>query len=196
MAGAHGLPFSVGIHPWWCVGIDLDETLGHLGRPSFIGETGLDWGRARSPGERSWQIRVFQAHLALARERGVPVILHVVRAYPETLRILRRDGSPGGVVHGWSGPPDLVLPFVELGFAISFGMLVLGDRARRARESARVCPESSLLAETDCPDESAPRATEPADLRRVTTALAVLRGRSEAEILLRTGRNALERYGV
>jgi TatD DNase family protein len=191
------LPYSLGVHPWWCQGIDLDAALARLSDVAWIGETGLDRLHARSPQAWDQQVKVFRAHLSLARARRVPVVLHLVRAYPEALGILRRDGSPGGVVHAWSGPSTLVPDFVGLGFALSFGPLICGDRAQRARDAARACPDTALLAETDAPDypKGLGRPTEPADLRAVTAALADLRGKSEEAILTLTGQNARAIYG-
>lgn len=187
---------ALGVHPWSADSAEeaeLDRWLGALSsRPlRIVGEIGLD--RLRSEGwER--QRRAFREQLALARERALPVVLHCVRAYPELLAIVEADGgSPaGGVVHGWSGPPDQVARAVRLGLSVSFGPLVLRDRARKARASVPLVPDDRLLVETDCPDMAPPGASrgEPSDLLAVAEAVAALRGCALDRIAAVTRANA------
>lgn len=174
-----------GVHPWWAatLGADaLDPWLAELRRRPMIalGEIGLDPLRARDPEARENQRRALREQLAVARERDLPVVLHCVRAYPELLAVLERDGLPrrGGMLHAWSGPPDQVDRAVALGLHLSFGPLVSNPGARKARQSAVIVPPDRLLVETDCPD-GRPVGTargEPAHLVRVIDALAALRG--------------------
>ena len=76
-----------------------------LDRVVAIGEMGLDHGTTRDPVTRAAQRASFRAQLALARERDLPVVLHVVRAHGAALEVLQSDGVPcrGGLVHGFSG---------------------------------------------------------------------------------------------
>lgn len=185
VATALGAPYTLGVHPWWLAELDdarADAALAAIAArptPHGVGETGLDHARARTDEARARQVRLLRAHLALARERDVPVVLHVVRAYPQALRVIARDGLPaaGGVVHAWGGPPELVPTAVRLGLHLSFGPAIA--REGRAAASLAVCPPDRILLETDCPDQALDGPTargEPADLVRVAAIAARLRG--------------------
>jgi TatD DNase family protein len=101
----------LGVHPWSTAELDakgLAPWLEDLKQRDLrgIGEIGLDTLHGGWENQR----RGFRDQLAIARERELPVVLHCVRAYPELLALLERDGVPraGGMMHAWSGPPDQV----------------------------------------------------------------------------------------
>lgn len=183
-ATALGVPWTVGVHPWWLADLDDEAadrafaSIAARSTPHGIGETGLDHARARTDPARARQLRLFRAHLALARERNVPVVLHVVRAYPQALRVIARDGLPeaGGLVHAWAGPAELVPTAVRLGLHLSFGPSIA--REGRAADSLTACPADHVLIETDSPDQAldGPGVRgEPADLARVAATASKLR---------------------
>jgi TatD DNase family protein len=188
---------ALGVHPWSDVDAStLDRCLRDLRRrsPDVIGEIGLDALHARDADVRQRQRRSFRAQLDLARELERPVVLHCVRAYPEMLAILRRDGLPraGGIVHAWSGPADAIEGALALGLYVAFGPLILRDRARKARASVRRVPLDRLLLETDCPN-MAPLGKargEPADLVAVLEGVAALREESRGQIWAAAAANA------
>lgn len=191
-AAATGGIAVLGLHPWWVEKADVDAVLADLAdalTPDGLGECGLDYARARRDADRDAQRKALRPQLALARERDVPVVLHCVRAYPDLLGILRRDGAPPGMVHGWTGPPDLVRPFLDLGLYLSFGTAIA--RPGKARSAVAAVPDDRLLLETDAPDRplSGDRG-EPADLVAIAAAAAKVRGGSAAEVLSVTGDNA------
>ncbi len=183
VANALGQPFALGVHPWWSdavCGPDALAVLAARGDLAIVGETGLDRRNART--ETAWQAQValFRDHLALARTRGLPVVLHVVGAYPEALAWLRRDGVPaaGGMVHAWSGPVDLVAPYVALGLQLSFGGPV--TRSRKVLEAALATPDEARLLESDAPDQplAGRAASEPADVAQLVAFLSAAAGRA------------------
>lgn len=174
---------AVGQHPWRAADLDestLADALAAIREqnPDTIGEIGLDATRAATDAQREHQRRVFRAQLALARELDVPVVLHAVRAMPEVLTILRRDGLPrrGGMVHAWSAPPDLADDAVAAGLYLSFSPLVLKPRAARVRAAAARVPPDRQLVETDAPSGAGVDRTEPRDLPAVVAEIAALRG--------------------
>lgn len=199
VAVAHqlGAVACLGVHPWSAAGLDdaarwVDELRARA--PKVVGEIGLDALWAPDDAARDRQRRLFRDQLALARETDAPVVLHCVRAYPELLAWLERDGVPaaGGMVHAWSGPPDQVERALRLGLAVSFGPMVLRDRARKARGSVARVPDDRLLVETDCPNMLPPGETrgEPAHLARVVRELATLRGQQAEHVGQVTAANA------
>jgi TatD DNase family protein len=190
----------LGVHPWFAAELDpgaLEPWLQDLGRRSLaaVGEIGLDILHARTEQAHDNQRHALRAQLALAREREMPVVLHCVRAYPELLAILERDGVPraGGMMHAWSGPADQIERALRLGLHVSFGPLVMRDRARKARESVPLVPDERLLVETDCPNGMPPGETrgEPVHLVQVISALAELRSQSSEHVGRITSDNAL-----
>lgn len=198
VAEALGLRWTLGLHPWWESALDDEEVeqalaaLNQRGTPHGIGETGLDFARAREPDARRRQQRVTAAHLALAHERNVPVVLHVVRAYPQLLKLLTHHPLPpaGGMVHSWSGHVDFVEPALRRGLHLSFSAAVV--RSERLQEALRAVPDDRLLLETDCPDQPYdPGARgEPVDLLRTAAVVARLRDQPLEHVLATTTANA------
>lgn len=194
-----GIPI-LGVHPWSTAELDaaaLAPWLQDLRQRPLrgVGEIGLDTLHGGWENQR----RGLRDQLAIARERDLPVVLHCVRAYPELLALVARDGAPraGGMMHAWSGHPDQVARALSLGLHVSFGPMVLHDRARKARASVPLVPDDRLLVETDCPNMKSPGVTrgEPAHLPRVVAGVAALRGQTEAEIGALTARNLETLFG-
>lgn len=152
-----------------------------------LGEIGLDYHYDHSP--RDVQRRVFARQLRLAREEGLPVIIHSREADEDTASILRRemDGAAGlGVMHCFGGGPALAEAALGLGFMISFAGNVTFKKAENLREVARAVPPERLLVETDCP-YLAPvpfrgRRNEPAFVVETARFLAELRGVEPEEL--------------
>ena len=196
---------AVGIHPH-----DADETddaameqLAESARRAgvvAVGETGLDYHYENST--RDGQKRLFRAHIRLALETGLPLIVHCREAHDDCLSILeerRREGLRG-VAHCFSGGPEIAERFLDLGFHISFAGTLTFPNARDVREAARSVPLDRVLIETDCP-YLAPRPrrgrrNEPAFLPFVAGVLAELRGLEARDVGRVTGRNAGSLFGV
>lgn len=143
-----------------------------------IGEIGLDYHYDFSP--RDVQQEVFTAQVALAREMGLPVVIHTRDATEDTFRILRDAPGVRGVFHCFTGDREMARAALEIGFYLSFAGIVTFPKAAELREVARMAPADRLLAETDSP-YLAPvpfRGTrnEPAHVARVVETLAEVRG--------------------
>lgn len=141
-----GVYASYGIHPWDTPAA-TDETLAGLRRALVsdsrvvaIGECGLDTLRGASL-ER--QMELLEKQLVLSEELGLPVILHVVKAWNEIMG-LRRKLKPTlpWVVHGFRGKPQLATNLLDSGFYISLG-------PRHNPDTTLVIPSDRLLIETD-----------------------------------------------
>jgi TatD DNase family protein len=169
LSAEHGWRFGVGTHPQ-C----LPETRAvprDLDGASAIGECGLD---GPTPVDMDEQERVLTAHLALARESGLPVILHCWHAHHRMLPLLRRWAPLLGVMHSYSGGADLVPEYVKLGLHISFTASVTRPNARKPVAALLAVPRDRLLAETDAPDQSSRRGeprSEPAFIADVVEAM-------------------------
>ena len=163
-------------------------------RPVAVGEIGLDLFDGHP--NFAAQEQVFVAQIELAREYDLPVILHSRRAVDLCLKHLRRICVPGGIAHAFSGSAQQAHAFIELGFKLGFGGAFTYARATRLQQLARELPLGAIVLETDSPDippawlPADKRRNEPAELPRIATELARLRGVDDATIAAVTSENA------
>ncbi|MBA4178846.1 MAG: DNAase [Leptothrix sp. (in: Bacteria)] len=203
--------YALGIHPLYVDQAD-DGDLERLAaalqahrddpRLLAVGEIGLD---NHVPGtDPVRQDHFYRAQLKLARDAGLPVILHVRRSADALLAGLRRIEVPGGIAHAFNGSDVQADLFVAQGFRLGFGGTLSFDRSRQIRALAQRLPESALVLETDAPDippqwlyrsaeqrrDGQPQArNEPAELPRIGAVLAGLRGWTLAETARITAAN-------
>ena len=146
---------AVGVHPEHCA--DFGEAalsalrqLAARPRVIAIGEIGLDYYWEQNP-PREIQRQAFRAQLALARELDLPVIVHDREAHGDTLDLLREFPAVRGVLHCFSGSPEMARALAERGWYFGFDGPVTYKNARRAPEVAAVTPLDRMLVETDSP---------------------------------------------
>jgi TatD DNase family protein len=149
---------AVALHPNEAgAGAATDEALAEIDRLAAlprvraVGETGLD--RFRT-GPEGWaaQEASFRAHIRIAKERGLALVIHDRDAHEEILRVLDDEGAPEHTVfHCFSGDAAFARACVERGHVLSFaGTLTFGN-AGYLREAAALTPLDQLLVETDSP---------------------------------------------
>ena len=197
--------YALGIHPM-CVPGARDDDLEMLREtvaaamndPNFvaIGEIGLDFFLPSlcEPDMRRKQEHFYQEQLKLARDFGLPVLLHVRRSQDIILKYLRRISLPGGIAHAFNGSFQQADTFISLGFRLGFGGAMTFPRALQIRRLAATVPASALVLETDAPDISPvwlhPGRNSPEQLPRIGAALAGLRCMPVDEIARITTANA------
>lgn len=185
LAEKTGFPCSGGVHPHQARLFDerAAEALSGLareGRVSAIGEIGLDFHYDYSP--RDAQRQAFRQQIRLAREVGLPVIIHTREADAETAAILETEGARecGGVIHCFTGGEELAQRALALGFFISFSGIAAFPRSETIQQVARTMPLDRLLVETDAPFLAPPphrgKRNEPAFVVEVARHVAALRG--------------------
>jgi len=198
-----GLKAAYGLHPLFLHAHrpeHLDALPGWIEReqPAAVGECGLDFfvDGIDPEAQRFYFIR----QLEIARDCGLPVVLHARRAVDAVLAAIRRIGGLRGVVHSWSGSEEQAAQLYRLGFSLGIGGAVTFERAQRLRRTVATMPIEHLLLETDSPDQpdAARRGqrNEPAFLRDVLAAVARLRGEGETEVAAATRRNAEALFGA
>ncbi len=204
LARAHdGLYCTAGVHPHAAGDAPadaLERIADLLGEPEIVavGETGLDYYYDNSP--RAAQRRLFEAHLALAAERGLPAVVHSRSADEDTVAMIRAfAGTARGVLHCFAAGAELLEAGIEAGWWVSFSGLVTFPRFEQ-RALAREVPRDRLLIETDSP-YLAPvphrgKTNEPAHVGLVARALAAELDLEPAGVAERTTRNACEFYGI
>lgn len=214
LAHQFGDSYALGIHPLY-VQDAVDEDLArldaalaqHRDDPHLVavGEIGLDYfvPALCEPPLRARQEHFYVAQLRLARQHGLPVILHVRRSADMLLKGLRavaNGAAPGtgagghrwrGIAHAFNGSLQQAQAFIDLGFKLGFGGALSYERASNLRRLATELPLEAIVLETDAPDmpphwlyttaEERARGVpqgrnEPGELPRIARVLAELRG--------------------
>jgi TatD DNase family protein len=184
VAVCFGLPATAGVHPHEARIADAavyDElrALAREGRIVAVGEIGLDFHYDHSP--RPAQREAFRRQVRLAREVGLPIVVHTREADGETAELLEQEhaGETGGVIHCFTGGLELARRALALGFYVSFSGIVAFPRSETIQQVARELPEDRLLIETDAPFLAPPphrgRRNEPAFVVEVARRVAALR---------------------
>lgn len=200
LAEANAVLFAaIGIHPHDARHYDSDagERIRDLARNPCvvaIGEIGLDYHYDFSP--RDDQHAAFHAQLAIARDLGLPVVIHCREAYADVLDVLDTeiDRQIGGVMHCWAGTPEEAARSVALGLHIGFGGVITFKNAESTRQAALEAPAGRILVETDSP-YLAPvpyrgKRNEPSHLPLIARKLAEVRSIPEHEAAAQTTANA------
>ena len=217
LAHRTGDAYALGIHPLYVARAAddalqaLDDALAaHAGDPHLVavGEIGLDYfvPELVQGALREKQDAFYRAQLKLARQHGLPVILHVRRSVDQILKGLREIEVPGGIAHAFNGSRQQADMLGAMGFKLGFGGAATYERATRLRALAAELPIGLVVMETDAPDipphwlyataeareggQSQGR-NEPAELPRIAQVIAALRGASLADWQATTTANAL-----
>ncbi|MEA2572725.1 MAG: TatD DNase family protein [Chloroflexia bacterium] len=164
-----------------------------------LGETGLDYYREYVSHEQ--QRESFQAHLDLARQLDLPVIIHNRDAHADILDILKRDGQgTRGVMHSFSGDVAYAEECMALGYMISLAGPVTFKKAVDKHEVAAAVPLDMLLVETDCPyltpEPFRGRRNEPSYVYYTAEAIARIRGVPFEVLAEATTANAARLFGL
>lgn len=194
---------SVGIHPHDAkdfsedISMKLREWAGDK-KVVGIGETGLDYHYDHSP--REVQRAVFEKHLSLAGETGLPVIIHSREAKRDTMEIVKKSGITRGVLHCFSGDMEMAEQVMAMGFYISVAGPVTFRKAKELREIAAKIPDDYLLVETDAPyltpEPFRGKRNEPAYILHTLQQIADLRGVSLEDMARITTLNAKRLFGI
>lgn len=189
---------SVGLHPHDASKL-ADEwdglvQLAGADRVVGIGEAGFDLYYRHS--EPDAQEEAFRAQLRLARDRGLPLVIHSRDAWPETFGVLESDGVPARTVfHCFTGGPVEAARALALGCWLSYSGIVSFKTADDLRAAAAATPADRLLVETDAPFLTPVpyrgKTNEPAFLPAVGAALAAARDEPVEAVAAATTANAM-----
>jgi TatD DNase family protein len=192
-----GVFATAGVHPHDAKTVDEgfpDELKKLLNdkRTVAIGETGLDYYYDHSPREK--QKQVFREHIRLAKEKDLPIILHIRDAMDDALQIMLDEGVPRrGVFHCYAGGLKYLEIALSFGYYLSFSGVITFAKSEELREVARIAPIDRILCETDCP-WLAPipfrgKINEPANVKYVYETIASVRNMSLDELAGKVMRN-------
>lgn len=132
----------------------LDRIAALAGQPGVraVGETGLDFYRTPDAEGQARQREAFAAHIALARQHGLTLVIHDRDAHAAVLDVLDAEGLPDRVVmHCFSGDADFARACLDRGAYLSFAGPVTFKPNHHQREALAVTPRDRLLTETDAP---------------------------------------------
>lgn len=174
-----GIFCAIGVHPFFCEDWNpkAEQRLRELiasnegRRIAAIGEIGLDGVCGDEALQR--QKPVFARQLEIALEYGMPICLHLRKAWPLFWEVLKekRITTLRGCCHNFTGSPEVARTLLNLGLHLSFGKTVSNPAARNCRRTALMMLPERILTETDCPDMG----ESPADAEIPLKAIAELR---------------------
>ncbi|CEG08070.1 putative deoxyribonuclease YcfH [Afipia felis] len=191
--------FSVGTHPHQADeedGIPAEEliSLSHHPKAVAFGEAGLDYFYKNSSPEA--QARGFRAHIAAARETGLPLVIHTREADDDCGRILDEEMEKGpfrAVLHCYTGGRELAMKAVAHGLYVSFTGILTFKNSQNVRDVAAEIPLDRIMVETDAPflapGKYRGKRNEPSFVTETAKALAELRSVSFEEISRQTTEN-------
>ncbi|VAW53457.1 hypothetical protein MNBD_GAMMA06-706 [hydrothermal vent metagenome] len=192
-----------GLHPYWTdehkkQDIAELETYIETNHPVALGECGLDFRPQQT--DKKLQLYFFEAQLALAESNRLPLVIHSVNATETVIQSIKKFKTLGGMIHSYSGSSEQARQLIDLGFYISLNAAVTYDNANKIKKVASDIPLTSLLLETDSPDQADKKnygeRNEPAYLVSTLEAIASLRNETREVIAQQTTLNAKKLFGI
>jgi TatD DNase family protein len=189
---------TVGMHPHDAKDAGADElkTLSELAshpKVVAVGETGLDYFYNHSP--HDVQQRVFAQFIHMARDTGLPIIVHERDAALQAAELLRAEGGGElrGVIHCFTGNYEAACAYLDLGFYLSFTGIITFKNAEPLREVVCKIPLEKMFVETDSPYLTPVphrgKRNEPAFVCFVAETIAKVKGVELAEVARVTTNN-------
>ena len=172
---------SIGFHPEVCDRLPedriavLEKLLLMSDKIVAVGEVGLDYHYEGY--DRELQLSLLREQIAFAKAHDLPLIFHCRDATQDFLDLLH-ETRPRGVVHCYSGAPEVAREIVEMGLYVGFTGLLTFKNAKKVKRSFAEVPLERILLETDCPY----MAPEPFRGRRCRSDLIEYTARCGAEI--------------
>lgn len=204
-----GIFLCFGLHPYWVSGhsedeceIALDQLARELPRAVALGELGLDFRPEIVHDRHAHQIQFFEKQLELASFAKKPIVLHIVKAQDEALKVFEHFGVPEkkGFVHSFNSGPLQAESYLKLGLLLSVGGPLCRPNNKALRQAVEMIPLTSLLIETDSPDQPPPshqgKKNEPITLLEVASVVAEIKKMTPEEVLDMTSQNLRKQLHV
>lgn len=198
--------YSIGIHPMevekeislsQIEKIFEDELKNKDSKLLAIGETGLDY-HFNYPLEL--QKKYFIEQIRLSNKYELPIIIHSRESQADVEKILRENVvEKAGIMHCYSGTPEMSKKFVEMGFYLGVGGPV--TRYKDVQETVSITPIDKIVIETDSP-VLPPEPFEKHSrnnslyLKYIVRKIAEIKGLSEEDVIKKTTQNAYKIYGI
>ncbi|WAA12331.1 TatD family hydrolase [Fervidibacillus halotolerans] len=165
-----------------------------------LGEMGLDYHWDKSPKEI--QKDVFRKQIQLAKKVKLPIVIHNREATEDVIKILKEEHAEevGGIMHSFSGSPEIAKECINMNFYISLGGPVTFKNAKKPKQVAKEVPIDKLLIETDCPyltpHPFRGKRNEPAYIRYIAEEIAKIKGITFEELAQKTTENAKKLFSI
>ena len=194
---------TLGVHPSDCgdmTDADLAWIRDHAAHEKIvaIGEIGLDyyWDNVERDVQKQW----FLKQLDVAKETGLPVVIHSREAAQDTLEIIKSEhnGTTGGVIHCFSYGVEMAREYLNMGYYIGVGGVLTFKNGKKLKEVVEYAPMDRLVLETDSP-YLAPvpyrgKRNSSLYLPHVVEAMAEIKGMTPEEVIRATTENAKRLY--
>jgi len=194
---------SYGLHPYWINShskkdlTQLDQYI-EDNKPVALGECGLDFRPQQA--DKNTQIKFYEAQLDIAAHHKLPVVIHSVQATESVIQSIKKHNNLTGMVHSFSGSVEQAKQLIDLNFFISISGSVTYDNAKKMRAVVNAIPLTSLLLETDAPDQpdsiNKNRRNEPAYLINTLDTITELREETREDIAKQTTLNAKRLFNI
>ena len=187
----HPIVPCLGLHPWHVNGLDPEQLIKEFLNLEnewslfsegliLLGETGLDSSIKNCNLEN--QMHSFRRHLEFSRQKGAPLVLHVVQSHGPALAELKSSGDRG-IVHGFSGSTDVAESYIKKGFLISIGPNVLKDNFKKLITAVQELSIDHMTLESDWPDHQKSDESSKVSIRKVAERVAELKGLETEQVL-------------
>ena len=194
---------ALGVHPSEVGNLaesDMDWIQTHADEEKVvaIGEIGLDYHTqdVKPDVQKKW----FRRQIHLAKETGLPIIIHSRDAAADTMEIIRGEKAYdcGGVIHCYSYSPEMAKEYTEMGFYIGVGGVVTFKNAKKLKQTVETIPLERIVLETDCPylapEPHRGSRNDSGNLMYVADAIAELKNITAKEVICTTTENAFKMY--
>lgn len=202
-ASSKNLHACYGLHPYW-LNRHLEQDLAQLEKyiaannPVAVGECGLDFRPQQI--DKKTQLIFFEAQLAIAENQKLPVVIHSVKANAVIMQTIKKFKKLSGMIHSYSGSLEQAKQLIDLNFFISISGSVTYDNAKKIKAVTKEIPLTSLLLETDAPDQSDQKnfgkRNEPALLVNTLNVISALRDEPPEVIAQQTTLNAKKLFNI
>ncbi|KKQ67011.1 MAG: Hydrolase, TatD family [Candidatus Daviesbacteria bacterium GW2011_GWA2_38_24] len=187
-----------------------------------VGECGLDYYQpvilnppeadegsrffANAQNDRNTQKLVLKAQINLAKKLNLPLSIHCREAHSASsgpsawTEVLDYLQDTTGVLHCYSGDPEVTKKVLETNYYISFSGNLTYNKSEHLRDSAKIIPLEKILIETDAPflapQSKRGQVNEPANIKEVAECIADIKGVSFEEIENQTTSNAMRLFNL
>ncbi|MBM7557229.1 TatD family hydrolase [Halanaerobacter jeridensis] len=195
---------SVGMHPHDAADFNQEcydelKELAKNDKVIAIGEIGLDYHYDNSPRQR--QQEVFKEQLKLAKELGLPVVIHSRDAKEDSLRILEEHAADlTGVMHCYGYDLPTAKEVFELDFYLSFGGLITFNSTTSMQKMVKKLPLERIILETDAPyltpEPHRGQRNESKYVKEVAEKMAEIKNMSVSEVAEITTKNAEQLFDL
>jgi len=149
---------AVGVHPSEISELNEERfawlrELTKLEKVVAVGEIGLDYYWDKEPKVQERQRYWFKRQMELAREAGLPIVVHSRDAAADTMQVMKEVHAEEipGVIHCYSYSLEMAEEFIKMGYYIGVGGVVTFKNAKKLKETVEQIPLERILLETDCP---------------------------------------------